>query len=204
MNELTILENGIVPVYTTDKGDRVVDGRENIYARLRKHTDFEGFFVDVCKLKTQFSKSKLKNLHDIMDLFAENPFSRSAIVYIKDCILCEGVLPFNRHPERKSEESSKKQEIIKRFHAIFPAYSLLGCEVSVTGIGRIDLLATEVATGRYVIIELKAGGKNPSQQLVAYAFAYDDPILIGISEIPISKNNRISDVTYYTFEELGI
>ena len=42
MNELTILENGIVPVYTTDKGERVVDGRE-LWAELKSNTDFSSW-----------------------------------------------------------------------------------------------------------------------------------------------------------------
>ena len=39
MNELTILEDGIVPVYTTDTGERVVDGRE-LWVELQSKTDF--------------------------------------------------------------------------------------------------------------------------------------------------------------------
>lgn len=39
MNELTILESGIVPVYTTDTGEKVCDGRE-LWEALKSKQDF--------------------------------------------------------------------------------------------------------------------------------------------------------------------
>ncbi len=39
MNELSILESGVVPVYTTDKGEKVVDGRE-LWRGVKNKTDF--------------------------------------------------------------------------------------------------------------------------------------------------------------------
>ena len=39
MNNLSVLENGIVPVYTTDTGERVVDGRE-LWRKLESKTEF--------------------------------------------------------------------------------------------------------------------------------------------------------------------
>ena len=47
MNNLTVFNNDIIPVYTTDAGEKVVIGRE-LYERLRISSKYADWFKNMC------------------------------------------------------------------------------------------------------------------------------------------------------------
>ena len=47
MNNLTVFNNDIIPVYTTDAGEKVVIGRE-LHERLKIGKDYSTWFKDIC------------------------------------------------------------------------------------------------------------------------------------------------------------
>lgn len=76
-------------------------------------------------------------------------------------------------------------------------------EYEVSGIGKIDILGIH-PSGRPVVIECKLGKVNPNKQLIAYSSCLSNPILIGITEEPISKKAQLPNINYLTYYEMGI
>lgn len=70
----------------------------------------------------------------------------------------------------------------------------------VNTIPTIDILAK--SGEQFVIIELKAGRKNPNKQLIAYASKYKNPILIGITEEPLPEDSIFQGIQYFLFSDL--
>jgi hypothetical protein len=131
-------------------------------------------------------------------------FGSEPITYLTDCIDAEAVLPCHMPSKEKVTEKMYQNCIISYFPNIFKNFEYIGNEVDVTGVGRIDILAKEKFSHRPVIIELKLGAKNPNKQLIAYGSKYNNPILIGITEIPIPDKLKVTNITYFTYNELGI
>lgn len=69
------------------------------------------------------------------------------------------------------------------FNKIFPNYIFIKEEYIVENIGKIDILAKDKINGRDVIIEVKKDKENPNKQLLAYSKEFDNPILIGITNM---------------------
>lgn len=103
-------------------------------------------------------------------------------------------------PEEKTEKGMQKY-IIKHFGEIFPLYSFVKAEYPIAGVGRVDILARD-EHGRDVVIELKKGRANPTRQLLDYATAFDRPILIGITEAPLSNKSKREGINYLIFTDL--
>ncbi len=82
--------------------------------------------------------------------------------------------------------------------SILKDFVLVGSEVVIEKIGRIDILAKEKNTGRDVIIELKKGSKDGYKQLFTYARSFTDPLLVNVSEKvpPVERD----DILYLTFD----
>lgn len=190
-------------IKVTYSNDRPVVSARELHEMLRGFTSFESFFVAVCKLKVKLDRKDLDSLKKAVSEFRFY-YSNEAITYLCDCILCEKVLPFNFENQRTFDEKTFQKKIIKSFDSVFPDFAYVGNEVSVSNVGRIDILAKEKVSGRDVIIELKVDDKNPTQQLLAYATAYDDPILVGVSTKKFSFKESDDRIRYYTYEELGI
>ena len=113
-------------------------------------------------------------------------------------LLCNG-------NERKSNRSEKyyHEEIVNNFNDYFDDYDFVGNEVVTSdGADRIDILAECKKTCRDVIIELKLGCKSAHKQLRSYAYEFENPILINISEQEV-KNKR-DGITYLTYDDIGI
>ena len=145
-----------------------------------------------------------RELHEFLICCPYTRYSHEAITYLLDCIICEKVLPCNSKSPRNSTEKYYQKIIVESFESIFPDFLYVGNEVPIPPVGRIDILAKDKKTTRDVIIELKVDDKNPAQQLLAYATAYKNPILIGISTRKFSPKTRNNQVQYYTYEELGL
>ena len=107
--------------------------------------------------------------------------------------------------ERKhsTTEREYQKEISDNFNDYFDDYSFVGSEwVTSDGADRIDILACCKKTDRDVVIELKLGSKSAHKQLRSYAYEFENPILINISEQEV-KNKR-QGIQYLTFSEIGI
>ena len=84
------------------------------------------------------------------------------------------------------KKKQMQSSLLDNFCYAFPNYNLVGAEIPIDGIGRIDILAEDKESKQAVIIELKAGSHNPNTQLLAYATKHENPILIGITETRLS------------------
>lgn len=190
-------------IKVTYDNDRPVVSARELHEMLCGLTSFESFFVAVCELKVRLDRKDLDSLKNAVSDF-RFCYSNEAITYLCDCISCEKVLPFNFESQRTFDEKTFQKKIIGSFDSIFPDFTYVGNEVPVPNVGRIDILAKEKASGRDVIIELKVDDKNPTRQLLAYATAYNDPILVGVSTKKFLFKESDNRIRYYTYEELGI
>jgi len=89
-------------------------------------------------------------------------------------------------------------EIVCNFHYIFPEYKMKGREVLLADEDKIDILAEEISTHRPVIIEAKVADKPVHKQLRSYAYHFDNPILVGIAPVDISK--KTDDIIYVKYD----
>lgn len=166
---------------------------------LNNFDDFQDFFVKIESLRMSAkSIEDLELLKKVADVF-KLKFNPDAITYLKDSIDLE-IVCFHRREARTFIEKAMQMQIIENFNLFFPKYTFIECEKVLEGIGRIDIYA--LYEGRSVIIELKAGAKNPNSQLISYGSKFENPILIGVTEEKIPVNKRIDGILYFTFEEL--
>lgn len=125
--------------------------------------------------------------------------------YIKNASELASVWLSYKGGERKfyKSESNYHKTIVNNFNNYFQDYTLIGNEVLTDdGADRIDILAKCNNTGRDVIIELKVGNRSAHKQLRSYAYEFENPILINLSEEDV-KNKR-DGITYLTYKELGV
>lgn len=171
----------------------------DIWKVLDQCNDFTQFFIASSEMKLKFDREELKILIKALRKYYSK-YGVESITYLIDSIHAEMALPYNSLEARKFSESAMRKEILNNFGEIFPDFSNVETEKSVNGIGRIDIYAEE--NGRPVIIELKINKKNPNQQLLSYGAAFKNPILIGITELPLDEKQRISGIKYYSLSEL--
>lgn len=117
--------------------------------------------------------------------------------------LSKGVAGSGKRRDSSSERNYHKK-LVSNFESAFPEYRYVGSEVRPIGedLDRIDILATCSKTLRDVIIELKIGDKSAHKQLRSYAYGFENPILINITERDV-KNKR-KGIIYKTFKDIGI
>lgn len=171
----------------------------DLHEKLNTCNDFTEFFIEVCKMKVLMDADDLKVLMDAVNGYI-GKFNSTAIVYLKDCILTEKLLPCKTKEINKQIEKDMQREVANNFKELFPNYTFQRTEKPVDGIGRIDIFAT--CNERPVIMELKVGRKNPNSQLIAYASRFDNPILIAINQEPLQETSQISGIKYLVFEEM--
>jgi len=191
--------NNLIPINYDN--DRQTVSARMLHEKLDNICDFKEFYIAVSKLKVDLLKSDLRILRDTVNTFCSK-FGADAIVYLADCITAEMILPCKSEEVRQFKEKQLQNELLINFNAAFPKYYLLGSEIPVDGIGRIDILAEETETGREIIFELKVGSGNPNKQLIAYASKFNNPILIGVTEFPINDSMKLQNVIYLTFDEI--
>jgi len=164
--------------------------------------DFKEFFIKVSELKLDLNRKELSNLQDAAR-FYEPKYGYKAIIFIRDMLAAEKLLPCNNLSKIRKTEEEYKKEIISNFNKFFPNYTYTSSEVVVPGVGRIDILAYCSKANQPVIIELKIKSRNPSQQLIAYGSKFENPILIGITETEII--GPVCDgIRYLTYKDIGI
>lgn len=175
----------------------------SIQSLLYSALDFQSFFITVCKLKISFSLPELRILYRELEDF-KPLYGNTAIAYLRDCVQVEMTLPCKNPIKRRYTEKELQNTLVEHFSTTFPSYAFISTEVPVKGVGRIDILARDLSSNRYVIIELKVKSKNPTSQLLAYASNYENPVLIGITEETLTTDQKSTSVQYYTFRELGV
>lgn len=124
--------------------------------------------------------------------------------YIKTAAELASAFMSYKGNDRKTykSESHYHNNIINNFSAYFPNYDFVDNEVVTSdGADRIDILARCKKTGGDVIIELKVGNKSAHKQLRSYAYDFEKPILINISEDEV--RNKREGITYLTYSDIG-
>ena len=162
---------------------------------------FQDFFVKASELRVKLDSKGLRTLRDVVGRFVLK-FDGKSIVYLCDSITTEMFLPCKQEISPVIREKALQNELLNNFNSAFPDYELIGAEVPVKGIGRIDILAEDKQTKRPIIIELKIKSKNPNKQLLAYASRYENPIIVGITEDDLPEGVKHEDVIYHTFKTL--
>jgi Predicted nuclease of the RecB family len=151
------------------------------------------FLYDI-KIINKYNLTKVKNY--IIDNFGFSSFEELSIYYYKD------IYSYDISKLKNSKSEKQIQDyIIQNFNKIFPDYEFVGKEICVDKIGKIDILAKDKKSKRDVIIEIKKGEQNPNKQLLAYAKGYDNPILIGITNM--CGDLYLKEINYYTLKDIG-
>lgn len=192
--------NELLKVEINDNQEPVMSARD-LHEFLDSAKDFTEFFINVSEYRIRSNKSDLKMMREVLRSFVLK-YGSDAITHLMDIVDIEMTLPCNQEVPRKFKEKQLQNNLLDNFCYAFPSYDLVGAEIPVNGIGRIDILAKDRETERPVIIELKIGGFNPNKQLLAYASEYENPVLIGVTETKIKPEMRNKDILYFTFLEL--
>lgn len=171
----------------------------DIWKVLDQCDDFTQFFIASSEMKLKFDREELRVLIKALRKYYLK-YGVDSITYLIDSIHAEMALPCNSVEARKFSESIMRKELLNNFSKIFPSFSNVETEKNVDGIGRIDIYAEE--NGKPVIIELKTNKRNPNQQLLSYGSAFKNPILIGITELPLEEKQKVSGIKYYSLSEL--
>lgn len=151
------------------------------------------FLYDI-EIITRHNLIKTKNY--IIDNLGFYSFDELSLYYYREIYSYE-------ESKLKTSKSEKQIQdyIIQNFNKIFPNYIFVGKEVCVNKIGKIDILAKDKKSKRDVIIEIKKGEQNPNKQLLAYAKGYDNPILVGITNM--CGDLYLKGINYYTLKDIG-
>lgn len=160
---------------------------------------FEQLYLYVSKMKVQADISELKKLKEFVRGFYFSDWSEAA-VYLNDEIDLE--IAYRRQIKLNdgNNEAEMQREIYESFGQLFPDYEKPQTEFSIST-GRVDIFAVEKVTGRPVVIELKIGAKNPTNQLLAYAHSFNNPILIGVTNEKIDTSRMHSKIIYFTYSK---
>lgn len=159
--------------------------------------DFKEFFIAVRKATFKMTIYDLDKFSRMMDYFLPK-YGNSAIVYLKDTI--DTNFELKSRLSKKYNEGKMTDYIVKNFSSVFPKYEFVEKEFCIPTIGRIDILAK--LGEDFVVIEVKSGNRTPNTQLFSYATAFTNPILIGITEKPLSDAQKSDLVQYYVFDDL--
>ena len=151
------------------------------------------FLYDI-KIINRYNLTRVKNY--IIANFGFYAFDKLSVYYYKD------IYSYSKSKLKNSKSEKQIQDyIIQNFNTIFPNYEFVGKEISVKSIGKIDILAKDKESGRDIIIEIKKGEQNPNKQLLAYAKGYDNPILIGITNM--KSDLYLKEIQYYNLTDIG-
>lgn len=92
MNNLTVFNNDIIPVYTTDAGEKVVIGRE-LHERLKIATDYKDWFPRMCEYG--FSEPK-----DFSSFLSESKGGRPPVNHILALDMAKHIAMIQRTPQQ--------------------------------------------------------------------------------------------------------
>ena len=110
-------------------------------------------------------------------------------------------MKYKKYDKRKyGREALIKDYIINNFNTIFPNYSFIKDEYEIKGIGKVDILAKDNVNNRDVIIEIKKDTSNPNKQLLAYSKGFNNPILIGITNM--NEKHYLDNIIYIKLKDI--
>ncbi len=161
-------------------------------------SNFEELFIYVSKVKFECTSNELKLIRDDIKKRYFNTFK--ATPYLLDYIDIEILNLKQIENCRENIEASMQEEVVNNFDRFFPEFNFIKKEHNIK-FGRIDLFAEERTSNRPVLIEIKIGNKNPTTQLLGYAKEFINPILIGITENQLSKENTSREIRYFTLNK---
>jgi hypothetical protein len=162
---------------------------------LNENVHYLTLYMAYFNLKEYLSWGEHKNIIQFCHQISLLPDDDFGITLIKFDVT-NYMIQFQSDKSRRTIEKYYRQEIINNFNKFFPKYNFIKQEVSVKNIGKIDILAKDKVSGRNVIIEIKTNKQNPNKQLLAYATGYDNPILVGITNM--DKKYYLDNIIYYT------
>lgn len=116
MNNLTVFNNDIIPVYTTDAGEKVVIGRE-LHERLKIATDYKDWFPRMC----EYGFSELK---DFSSFLSESKGGRPPVNHILALDMAKHIAMIQRTPQGK-EIRDKLISLETRVQELSPELRLL-------------------------------------------------------------------------------
>lgn len=149
---------------------------------------FLGFFNKLTDIYYGFFEYEYKEsfLNVFDDEILKIRYGSSTMTYFK--MLYSVMIKHDFEYEESKNKKHKSEYYVNKFvkdnfNKIFPNYIFIKDEYIVKNIGKIDILAKDKISGRDVIIEVKKDKENPNKQLLAYSKEFDNPILIGITNM---------------------
>ena len=104
---------------------------------------------------------------------------------------------------RRRKEAAISIMIADGFRDIFPELGFVNREATIEN-GRVDILAKEPLSNRDVILEVKLGSSDPTQQLLNYGQCFKHAILIGVTDRRLCEHLHHKDIHYFTYAELNM
>ena len=172
-----------------------------------QHHDLMVQTLIVKGLQLSLLEAKLKDAeamnYDRKCLDSHNDIIRSDVNNVVDLFLAECVMSAAKEKNRINEKDYQN-ELTLNFCKYFPQYSIKAAEmkISQSDNDRIDIYAKCKTTHRDVIIEIKMGAKSAHKQLRSYAWEFDEPILINLSEKPVKTQRE--GIVYLTFDDIAL
>ena len=158
-------------------------------------------------LQLSLLESKLKDAdainYDRKCLDNHDDIISSDVNSVVDLFLAECVMSAAKEKNRITEKDYQN-ELVLNFGKYFPQYNIKAAEmkISQSDNDRIDIYAKCKTTHRDVIIEIKMGAKSAHKQLRSYAWEFDEPILINLSEKPVKTQRE--GIVYLTFDDIAL
>ena len=124
MNNLTVFNNDIIPVYTTDAGEKVVIGRE-LHERLKIATDYKDWFPRMCEYG--FSEPK-----DFSSFLSESKGGRPPVNHILALDMAKHIAMIQRTPQGKEiRDKLNKVDVIADDKKLIEIYLAVVKEMAV-------------------------------------------------------------------------
>ena len=153
-------------------------------------------YNDLCILNEILNSFVFRAVYDSV-LYKSLLNNINSIKYLK---LLEYVEQRHRLKRKHGSEALIKECIINNFNIIFPNYSFIKEEYEVKSIGKIDILAKDNISNRDIIIEIKKDTSNPNKQLLAYSKGFNNPILIGITNM--NEKHYLDNIIYIKLKDI--
>lgn len=125
--------------------------------------DYENFHLYSCKLANKIiadgNFEELEKLEKAI-MMVSLKYDTNACSYILDYISLYNAFVLGGKKMGNESENDLQNKIVKNFDKIFPNYLLIKSEYVIDSKNRIDILAKDIKTQRYVIFELKKAIKT--------------------------------------------
>lgn len=175
------------------------DYQRQMWERLRSIASFEELFVLLTGYLPAAHRSEARAILFLLNRF-RGRFQDQAVDGLIDLCAPYALIPVQER--RRMTEPEYRRHIVRSFADYFPGYRYVGQEVQADG-RRIDILAEQSDIGRKAVIELKTRDVDPCPQLQEYAAQFDDPVLIGVTELPPVRPASDRRITVLQYRDLN-